>query len=180
MCILLLPPSYHFVLRSVLKTSEIITYINNEAMDYDGLVATVGELNVSPNSFSVIPGLVEFTLQVRDLNSDTMEEFVEKVCKRFDLRYDITHHSEPALCHQTAIETIGKACQNLRLSSVIMPSRASHDAQCFTWCPMGMIFVPSIGGVSHSPEEETTEDMCYNGLNVLTETIRMLDEKKSI
>ena len=72
---------------------------------------------------------------------------------------------------------IGEVAEELGLKAIEMPSRASHDAQNFTWCPMGMIFVPSIGGVSHSPEEETTNEMCYNGANVLTETIRRIDGK---
>ena len=57
-----------------------------------------------------------------------------------------------------------------------MPSRASHDAQNFNFCPMGMIFVPSIGGISHSPKEKTTDEMCINGLEVLVKTIQMIDQ----
>ena len=73
---------------------EIITYINQKVNEADGLV-TVGVLNVSPNVFSVVPGRVDFTLQVRDLSSDTMEDFVEDVCSKFDLRHEIKLQSEP-------------------------------------------------------------------------------------
>ena len=163
---------------ALVKAASLVTYVNDFANEmYDGLVATVGELHVSPNSFSVIPGRVDLTLQVRDLNVDNMEQFVEKISKEFDLRYDIAHHSEPALCDPTIMYVIGEVAEELGLKAIEMPSRASHDAQNFTWCPMGMIFVPSIGGVSHSPEEETTNEMCYNGANVLTETIRRIDGK---
>ena len=159
---------------ALVKTAEIITYINKRALEHDGLVATVGVLDVHPNAFSVVPGRVDFTLQVRDLYADTMESFVEDVCKKFDLRYEISHQSEPALCDEKIMEFISQSCRDLK--SIEMPSRASHDAQNFTWCPMGMIFVPSIGGISHSPKEETTEQMCINGSNVLTKTIKMIDE----
>ena len=159
---------------ALVKTAEIITYINQKAQECDGLVATVGVLDVHPNAFSVVPGRVDFTLQVRDLYADTMESFVEDVCKKFDLRYEISHQSEPALCDEKIMEFISQSCRDLK--SIEMPSRASHDAQNFTWCPMGMIFVPSIGGISHSPKEETTEQMCINGSNVLTKTIKMIDE----
>ena len=159
---------------ALVKTAEIITYIDQKAQECDGLVATVGVLDVHPNAFSVVPGRVDFTLQVRDLYADTMESFVEDVCKKFDLRYEISHQSEPALCDEKIMEFISQSCGDLK--SVEMPSRASHDAQNFTWCPMGMIFVPSIGGISHSPKEETTEQMCINGSNVLTKTIKMIDE----
>ena len=164
---------------ALVKASSLITYVNDLANDeYDGLVATVGELTVSPNSFSVIPGQVDLTLQVRDLDVDNMDKFVETVSKSFDLRYDIVHQSEPALCDPVLRHIIEEVSEEEGLSVIEMPSRASHDAQNFTWCPMAMIFVPSIGGISHSPDEETTEEMCYNGLNVLTETIRRIDGKE--
>ena len=159
---------------ALVKTAEIITYINKKAQECDGLVATVGVLDVHPNAFSVVPGRVDFTLQVRDLYADTMESFVEDVCKKFDLRYEIAHQSEPALCDKKIMEFISESCGDLK--SIEMPSRASHDAQNFTFCPMGMIFVPSIGGISHSPKEKTTDQMCINGSNVLTNTIKMVDK----
>jgi len=161
---------------ALVKTAEIITYINQKALECDGLVATVGVLDVFPNAFSVVPGQVDFTLQVRDLDSKVMEEFVENVCKEFDLRYEIAHQSEPALCDNTIKMCISESCDELNLKSIWMPSRASHDAQNFTFCPMGMIFVPSIGGISHSPKEDTTDEMCYNGVNVLINTILKVDK----
>lgn len=161
---------------ALVKTAEIITYINQKALECDGLVATVGVLDVFPNAFSVVSGQVDFTLQVRDLDSKVMEEFVEDVCKEFDLRYEIAHQSEPALCNDKIKQHISESCEELNLKSILMPSRASHDAQNFTFCPMGMIFVPSIGGISHSPKEDTTDKMCYDGVNVLINTILRIDE----
>ena len=161
---------------ALVKTAEIITYINQRALEYDGLVATVGVLDVHPNAFSVVPGRVDFTLQVRDLSSNSMEQFVAEICKKFDLRFEIIHSSEPALCDRMVMKHIASSSDDLNLKSIEMPSRASHDAQNFTFCPMGMIFVPSIGGISHSPKEDTTDEMCYNGVEVLTETVRRIDE----
>ena len=57
----------------------------------------LGCLGCVPQLLGVIPGRVDFTLQVRDLYVDKMEEFVEDVCKKFDLRYEIQHQSEPAI-----------------------------------------------------------------------------------
>ena len=161
---------------ALVKAASLVTYINDLALEeYDGLVATVGELNVYPNAFSVIPGRVELTMQVRDLDSDNMEEFVEKVAKEFDLRFDIVHQSEPTMCDVNIQKDIEAACLEHNLRYTHMPSRASHDAQNFTFCPMGMIFVPSVGGVSHSPKELTTDDQCLNGARVLIDTIRRID-----
>ena len=158
---------------ALVKAAEIITYINRRAVEHDGLVATVGVLDVRPNSFSVVPGRVDFTMQVRDLDSYTMDKFVEEVSRMFDLRVEIIHRSEPALCDESIMDIISESCGDLE--KVVMPSRASHDSQNFTWCPMGMIFVPSVGGISHSPMERTSDQHCLDGLNVLVETIRKID-----
>jgi beta-ureidopropionase / N-carbamoyl-L-amino-acid hydrolase len=58
-----------------------------------------------------------------------------------------------------------------------MPSGAGHDAQMMArLCPMGMIFVPSIDGISHSPRELTTWEDCARGARVLLDTVLAMDE----
>lgn len=161
---------------ALVKAAKVIRYISELATNKgDGLVATVGKLEVLPNQFSIIPGEVDFTLQVRDLDATNMEWFVSKVCNEFDLNARITHRSEPALCSAQIQDTIEEVCNDLNLKSIRMPSRASHDAQNFTFCPMGMVFVPSVDGVSHSPKEFTTDEQCYNGTKTLIEVIRKID-----
>ena len=162
---------------ALVKSAPIISYVYEKALQIGGLVATVSQLQVSPNAFSVVPGQVDFTIQVRDLSAQAMEDFVEDICRKFDLRYEIAHSSEPVECDPEVMDIIRGVATGLKLSSMDLPSRASHDAQNFTFCPMGMIFVPSIDGISHSPDEKTTDEMCYNGLKVLTETIRRIDGK---
>ena len=158
---------------ALVKCAKIVSYINKRALEHDGLVATVGVLDVHPNSFSVVPGRVDFTMQVRDLDAYTMDMYVEEISRKFDLRVEVIHRSEPTLCDDGIMDIISESCGDLE--KVVMPSRASHDAQNFTWCPMGMIFVPSIGGISHSPLEKTSDKHCLDGLNVLVETIRRID-----
>ena len=160
---------------ALVKAAGVVQYVNKKAQEADGLVATVGHIDVYPNAFSVVPGQVDFTLQVRDLSAETMEAFVQDVCLKYGLLSNITHSSEPALCDMDLQQIIEQACASLNLKSIRMPSRASHDAQNFVHCPMGMIFVPSVGGVSHSPKEFTTESQCYNGTEVLIEAIQEID-----
>ena len=88
---------------------------------------------------------------------------------------EVVHSSEPALCDKDIMTAIEEVCFDSNLKATQLPSRASHDAQCFTNCPMGMIFVPSVNGISHSPEEYTTDEQCENGARVLIETIRKMD-----
>ena len=72
---------------------------------------------------------------------------------------------------------IADAVQGLGLSSQVMPSGAGHDAQDLARiCPMGMIFVPSVKGISHSPLEFTRPEDVANGANVLLQSILRLDQ----
>ena len=67
------------------------------------------------------------------------------------------------------------SCDALGLSSVVLASGALHDAQSLVdLCPIGMIFVPSVGGASHAPREFTKWDDCVNGANVLLQTVLQL------
>ena len=159
-----------------LQTSELVVYVSDMANEmYDGLVATVGKLNVSPNAFSVIPGRVDLTLQIRDLSVENMEGFVENVSNMFELDYKVEHF-KPTICNEGIKDIIKSVSQDLDLKHIEILKTASHDAQNFTFCPMGMIFVPSIGGVSHSPLEKTSDKHCEDGVRVLTEVIRKVDE----
>ena len=148
-----------------LSKAELITFVNDYACEmFDGLVITVGKLEVSPNQFSVIPGRVDLTLQIRDLSVVNMETFVDRVTDTFDVSYKIEHSSEPAICDESVKEIIRTVSDDLNLNYIDMLSKAPHDRQNFTFCPMGMIFVPSIGGISHSPHEKTSDKHCLDGV----------------
>jgi N-carbamoyl-L-amino-acid hydrolase len=69
----------------------------------------------------------------------------------------------------------------MNLNTMRLPSGAGHDAQQIArLCPMGMIFVPSVGGISHSPKELTNWADCANGANVLLRTVLELDQRDSV
>ena len=71
---------------------------------------------------------------------------------------------------------IANAAKSLGLSTKLMPSGAGHDAQEISHiAPTGMIFVPSVGGVSHSPKEFTSQQDMGNGANVLLQTVLAID-----
>ena len=106
------------------KASELVVYVSDMANEmYDGLVATVGKLNVSPNAFSVIPGRVDLTLQIRDLSVENMEGFVENVSNMFELDYKVEHASNPAICNEGIKDIIKSVSQDLDLKHIEMPSR---------------------------------------------------------
>jgi N-carbamoyl-L-amino-acid hydrolase len=86
-----------------------------------------------------------------------------------------------ALAHAGVQGAIGRAAERLGLQTQRLPSGAGHDAQMIArLCPMGMIFVPSVGGISHSPRELTSWDDCARGANVLLGAVLDLDAKESV
>lgn len=148
-------------------------------------VATVGQLSVSPNSINIVPGEVKLTLELRDIDATRIDAALESI-RSEALHIARTHNVAvdfsprplvaPVLSHPAVIEQITGSCQTLGLSHHTMPSGAGHDAQMMgRVAPMGMIFVPSVGGISHSLEEFTSAGDCTRGAEVLLHTILRLD-----
>lgn len=148
-------------------------------------VGTVGQLAVTPNAPNVVPGLVRHSIELRDLSAETIARLAEAITARAaqiaaDTRTTITitrvSHHEPALATPDVQRVIASAAERIGLGSTRLPSGAGHDAQMMAQLgPMGMIFVPSVGGVSHAPQELTRWDDCARGAQVLVESVLALD-----
>lgn len=144
-------------------------------------VGTVGHLEVMPNAVNVIPGEVRMSIEFRDLSSAKLDRLGEKIRARAvaiasetrtEIRITRALHSESAVAASEVQRVIESAASKLHLDSRRLPSGAGHDAQMMaTLMPMGMIFVPSVGGISHSPKELTSWPDCANGANVLLEAV---------
>jgi beta-ureidopropionase / N-carbamoyl-L-amino-acid hydrolase len=151
-----------------------------------GQVGTVGRLEVSPNSPNVIPGEVRFSIELRDLSPAKLEEMAAAIQARAAQIGRDTHttielkanrHNPPANADTRVQDVIAEVAKNRNWSTLRMPSGAGHDAQMMArLCPMGMIFVPSVGGISHSPRELTTWEDCTRGAEVLLDTVLAIDE----
>jgi N-carbamoyl-L-amino-acid hydrolase len=90
--------------------------------------------------------------------------------------YTSLHHSRPAVCDERVKDAIETSARGIGLSTRHLPSGAGHDAQHMARLgPAGMIFVPSVGGISHAPNEFTRPHDVVNGANVLLQTILALD-----
>jgi N-carbamoyl-L-amino-acid hydrolase len=146
----------------------------------------VGRLIVKPGAPNVVPGEVDLTVELRDLVLDKIEGLWDQIYKELQAssaKYGTTftfikqHSNPPALSDPNVRDVIADAVQGLGLSSQVMPSGAGHDAQDLARiCPMGMIFVPSVKGISHSPAEFTKPEDVVNGANVLLQTVLRLDQ----
>lgn len=148
-------------------------------------VATVGYLQVSPNAPNVVPGCVNLSVDLRDLDLEKLEGMVvalhnsgREIASFTETEIQITPilQVQPTLAVETVQTAIAQACQQLNLTYRFLPSRASHDAQEIgRFTDMGMIFVPSQGGISHAETEYTSPEQCTQGANVLLQTLLTLD-----
>lgn len=140
-------------------------------------VATIGHLEVLPGSPNIIPAQVTFTLEARDGNQDTLhtlgnalKQEIIKICSEENLEYSIDLLSEidAASCDAEIISCLGSLSEELGYRHCLMPSGALHDAQNMArHTATGMIFVPSVNGISHNPEEKTNDEDIVNGANLL-------------
>lgn len=147
-------------------------------------VGTVGVLRVAPGAINVIPGTVEMEIDIRDSDLAAREAVVAglhaaltRICERRGLELEvgtIAAH-EPATCSAEVIAAASDACKELGVPYREMMSGAYHDAMVLgAAIPMGMVFVPSVGGVSHSPLEHTEAQDIARGIEVLAGVLERL------
>ena len=148
-------------------------------------VGTVGKLDVKPNAPNVIPGVVRLTIDLRDLSAEKLARIAERIRQRAaaiakdtNTAIEFTSSSMiPAAAADAAVQrAIERSIAQLSVGSERLPSGALHDAQMMArLSPMGMIFVPSVRGISHSPLEFTHWDDCTRGADVLLGAVLEMD-----
>lgn len=143
-----------------------------------GTVGTVGRIDVSPNSINVIPGHVQFYVDIRGIDIKSIERVIERLnasINKARIDYDMPievlelSHDKPVLLDEKVIQLIQDTCQEQQIPALKMMSGAGHDAMYMAGCfPTGMIFIPSKDGISHHPDEYTDFDDVLLGANLLT------------
>lgn len=176
---------------ALVAAAQVILAVNRIAIETPGdQVGTVGYLVVTPNATNTVPAHVDLRIDLRDLSQEHLESLVAELKHQLDhiaaatdteISMAQTFHVLPTLAAPTIMTTIEAVCQQQGLSHVRIPSRAGHDAQEIgRFTEMGMIFVPSQAGISHSPEEYTSPEHCAHGANVLLQTFLELDKRYSV
>lgn len=174
---------------ALLAAAKYIVAVNEITNSFEGTqVGTVGRIKAEPGAPNVIPGKVVASLEIRDLSSEVIQKVYNAIKEKTEeiaeasivsvefLPLDTT--AEPALTDTKIQKEIESSAKALGLSYQYMPSGAGHDAQDISrFAPVGMIFVPSKGGISHSPKEFTSAEDMANGANVLLHTILSLDKQ---
>ena len=171
---------------ALVVAARFIELVNRIMGDTPGLqVGTVGRIRVLPGAPNVIPGKVILSLDLRDLESKRIESLFEEISNAgkqtaarvgATITFKQTSVQVPALTDARVRQSIFDAAVELSLTSKVLRSGAGHDAQAIARiAPMGMIFIPSVEGISHTPEEYSRPTDIVNGANVALRALLKLD-----
>jgi allantoate deiminase len=148
------------------------------------MTANVGVMRAEPGGINIVPGRAEFTIDVRSADADVaaglggiVEDTLAAIASDESLGLELEEliALAPVPMDATLQAALERGCEGEGATSMRMPSGAGHDAMILgTRVPAGMLFVPSDGGVSHSPDEHTSPEHCDLGVRVLVRTLREL------
>ncbi len=164
--------------------ARIALELRDAAARRQDVTANVGKLTIAPGGANVVPGLADFTIDVRATTTaelSELEELVEEIVARIaaeeGLKAELeqTFALEPLELDDSLVDLVERAAAAEGSTSLRMPSGAGHDAMLVgRRVPAAMIFVPSRGGVSHSPDEHSSPEHVELGVRVLTSALREL------
>lgn len=157
--------------------------------DFPNCVVNVGKMDFEPGAFNIVPARVDVSLEFRSPDEEEFKRLdaallllASTEATRFglELKIEFLGKHSPSLMSEIVQHAYASACDDLGLTHISLTSGAGHDGQSLAdLCPVGMIFVPSIGGASHSPREFTKREDCANGANVLLQAaLRLAAEYK--
>jgi len=174
---------------ALLAAAKFIVVVNEVINSVKGnQVGTVGKIAALPGAYNVIPGEVTLGLEIRDLSMEKIamlfseiEKRTEKIATDSKVTFSFQKQSivlPPAFTNKSLQQKINSSAKELGFTTRFMQSGPYHDSsQMSLIAPVGMIFVPSVGGISHSPKEFTKTTDMTNGANVLLQTILKLDKE---
>lgn len=152
---------------------------------YRGARATIGRLDVEPNGITTVAGRARLVLDLRDIDPVRQRQGAREVLDRAEracrargvrLRHEVIADSPPTFLPGWLRRVLYESCEAVGATRLCMTSGASHDAQVVNRIvPSALLFVPSRGGVSHSPDEWTAPEALARGVEVLHDCMRRLD-----
>jgi len=152
--------------------------------DFSNCVINIGNMRFTPGIYNVVPEIVTLDLELRTSSREQLAGLQERLllfaqeksqAAFVELAFTVEEEIPPAVMDPTMQQMLAVCAQAADLSHRSMASGAGHDAQCFTdLCPTGMIFIPSAGGISHSPDEFSQWQDCVNGANLLLQAVLRL------
>lgn len=172
--------------------SELILSLERACLKHPSneVVGTIGKITVSPNAPNIIPDKVTMSLEIRGKTSLEIQEILTAFTldcldceekRAVQIERKVLLDQAPAEMDEVVIEAIKNSAELLNLPYLVLGSMAGHDAAHMAAITRsGMIFVPSVGGKSHCPEEESRLEDMEKAANVLLHSILSLDEKLDV
>jgi hydantoinase/carbamoylase family amidase len=165
--------------------ARAVLALRDEARSRDDMTANVGFITAEPGGFNVVPGAAELTVDVRSPTAEGfagLEPFVRGTLERIaaeeglGLELRRTHRKEPVALDAGLQDVLEEAAGEEGASTLRLPSGAGHDAMVLAshQVPAAMLFVPSRGGLSHTPDEFTAPEQCELGARVLAHAVKSL------
>jgi N-carbamoyl-L-amino-acid hydrolase len=146
-----------------------------------GNVVTIGKVGVTPGSFSIVPGRADFSLDFRSASADTLRAMEKELlglaedtaaARGLSFGSKLIDATEPVTVPDGLMRVLKEECRGLGYPSFVLPSGAGHDAQILAAVTdIAMIFIPSIDGLSHSPQEAVDWDDLEKGANLLLRSL---------
>ncbi|HEX8464603.1 MAG TPA: M20 family metallo-hydrolase [Abditibacterium sp.] len=171
---------------ALLAASELALEVERAAFSTGVIdtVATTGFFQIHPGAVNSIPSRANLEIDVRDIEGARRDRVVAQIYEAWneiwmrrnvDGALETLNADPPATCDAQIIAAAQKAAQQLDLPWQNMVSRAYHDALFMArLCPTGMIFIPSKDGISHRPDEFSTDEEIARGVEVLARTLKQL------
>ena len=172
---------------AAVAAAEVAVFVRRLAQDLGGQqVGTVGALTLRPNLVNVVANTATLTVDLRNTDEIVLEEaerrlgaFLAALEEREGVRTRCRTLArfEPVDFDPGVVALVEGTARRLGHSVRRLPSGAGHDAQMLARvCPAGMVFVPSVGGISHNPAELTHDADLERGANVLLQALVALTE----
>lgn len=154
------------------------------ASQYYGSMLTIGKISVSPGAFSIVPERADFSLDFRSASEEILGklekyllELGQDIASTRGLQFSslLIDKTEPVTTSPRIVETMKEECQKLGYPAMTLPSGAGHDAQILSRvADAGMIFIPCVDGISHSPQESIDWNDLEKGATLLLHTLLKL------
>ena len=146
-----------------------------------GTVATVGDIEIEPGAMNVVPGETYLKVDIRSISKSSKARVVRKLKdvirqleenRHLSIQADLLSDEVPVRMNEKVIRCFADICERRGIPALKMPSGAGHDTMNMaSLCPAGMIFVPSVGGISHHPDEYTDMNQLKTGIEVLEQAV---------
>ncbi len=173
---------------ALVAAARLVDRVNRVALEMEGRqVATVGRIAAEPGAPNVVPGRVTASLEIRDLSMEKIDRVYAAIAAEAgrigeesgtEITFEPFYLSRAAPTDPRLRDMVEEEAADLGLESLRMPSGAGHDAQSIALlAPVGMIFVPSVEGISHSPREFSQPADIEAGANVLLRTLLRVDRE---